>query len=69
MSEASKERLLCRDCNHWFDADMAGEECPICWISGNEENPLPAEPVDPDGWRLDRFGHAVRPKGQVVKVP
>lgn len=63
------ERLLCQDCSHWFDPDMAGEACPICWLSGVEGNPLPTEPTDPADWRLDRFGHAVRRKGEVVRVP
>jgi rubrerythrin len=51
------EMLLCRECGHWFDTDMAGADCPICHLA-NEENELPEEPSDMDDFELDGFGHA-----------
>ena len=57
-----EQMLLCRTCDHWFDTDMSGEECPICWLRGVEGIPLPSEPENPNDWELDRFGHAIERK-------
>jgi hypothetical protein len=53
------EQVLCRDCPHFFDPEMAGNYCPICSLHGDEGKPLPEETVDPADYELDKFGHAV----------
>lgn len=54
--------LLCETCYHWFDPMMAGDKCPICWVSGREDVKLPTETEDPNEWVLDEFGHAIERK-------
>lgn len=60
--------VLCRECDHWFTAEIAGERCPLCGMVELEVW-LPETPDDPEDYHLDRFGHAIRRKGEVVKVP